>query len=63
MFLSTVQEALKRKPDIVILKLGTNDLSIIRLEVVGSKTDDLAQVLAINIKFTLKAQKTERITR
>ena len=36
---------LKYKPDIVILELGTNDLSTLRPEVVGSKIDDLAQVL------------------
>ena len=36
---------LKYKPDNVILELGTNDLSTLRLEVVGSKIDDLAQVL------------------
>ena len=35
---------LKYKPDIVILELGTNDLSTLRPEVVGSKIDDLAQV-------------------
>ena len=35
----------KYKPDIVILKLGTNDLSTLRPEVVGSKIDDLAKVL------------------
>ena len=33
------------KPDIVILELGTNDLSTMRPEVVGSKIDNLAQVL------------------
>ena len=36
---------LKYKPDIVILELGTNDVSAFLPEVVGSKIDDLAQVL------------------
>ena len=34
---------LKYKPDIVILERGTNDLSTLTPEVVGSKIDDLAR--------------------
>ena len=35
----------KYRPDIVILEIGTNDLSTLRPEVVGSQIDDLAHVL------------------
>ena len=35
----------KYKPDIVILEIGTNDLSGHNPEVVGSKLDDLVHVL------------------
>ena len=35
----------KYKPDIVILEIGTNDLSTLRPEIVGSEIDDLAQAL------------------
>ena len=45
---------LKHKPDIVILKLDTNDFSTTLFpEVVGSKIDDQAQVLRDHIKFAL----------
>ncbi len=40
----------KYKPDIAILEVGTNDLSTLRPEVVGSKIDDLAQVLCDKYK-------------
>ena len=35
----------KYKQDIVILEIGTNDLSTLRPEIVGSKIDDLVQAL------------------
>ena len=35
----------KYKPDIVVLELGTNDLSTSSPEIVGSQIDDLAQAL------------------
>jgi len=35
----------KYQPDIVILELGTNDLSTLPPEIVGSQIDDLAQAL------------------
>ena len=35
----------KYRPDIVILEIGTNDLSTLRPEVVGSQIDDLVHVL------------------
>ena len=41
----------KYKPDIVILEVGTNDLSTLRPEIVGSKIDDLAQALRDQYKF------------
>ncbi len=44
---------LKYKPDIVILELGTNDLSTLRPEVVGYKIDDLAQVLRDQYKVRI----------
>ena len=43
----------KYKPDIVILEVGTNDLSTLRPEVVGLKLTTLRKFFAINIKFAL----------
>ena len=40
-----LQSVHKYKPDIVILELGTNDLSTHAPEVVGSKIDDLVHAL------------------
>ena len=41
------------KPDVLILEIGTNDLSICAPEVVGSKIDDLARLL--RDKYTMFA--------
>ena len=43
----------KYKPDIVILEIGTNDLSTLRPEIVGSKLTTLRKLFAISIKFAL----------
>ena len=59
-----LQSVHKYKPDIVILELGTNDLSTHAPEVVGSKIDDLVHALrhTYNVRVVGVCQPTTKLT-